>query len=70
MFIGHNQGVDSMNSIGKVSIACHKKLYGIDVGISRVYGGRPLTFVEIQGDEVEVKVKFLPKKIQKCLEVS
>ena len=70
MFIGHNQGVDSMNSIGKVSIACDKQLYGIDVGISRVYGGRPLTFVEIHGNEVEVRVKYLPKKIQKCLKVN
>jgi len=67
MMIGHNNGVDEENSKGRVRIACDRKLWGLDVGISYVYGG-PMKFVRIEGDEVSVRERGLPDEIDKCLE--
>ena len=38
MVIGHNKGADAENSRGRVRIACNQQLYGMDVGVSYVYG--------------------------------
>jgi len=67
MMIGHNKGTDAANKQGKVQIACNERLYGLDVGVSYVYGKR-LKYVRIEGDRVEVMKVVEENKLEACLD--